>query len=651
VCGAALSRAVSDPWTIDDPSKATVDVAGLGDGTVWTNSRDVDLRVEASDPQSGIASIKADVRSADGERQLGLGQWGPDTLHATPRVFATPPLGVGRAAARRITAASSGRTSVTVRVTNGAGSTTTTRGAIRVDREKPTISWPEKVKPGARVVLRDGGAGLSEGSGLRIVGTDAEVRCVAAEPTCAVRVPASVRRGASVEVTAVDGAGNSRVAKRRVAAGSAGAPVPPPSATPRGDTTTIRNARVVGPGGEPFNGYALIQWADPGLTGGGVAQDATPPLFEGRVEGGLVPEFDVPTEVLAYGRALKNQSLNIVATLDADAGWTTLQFDVWDLATTVASARSGSRPLPQARPFKLSIDKKNATLRGYAGTRRATPRQAPPSPDNTTCGKSGAKGDRIWLAYAKSGKLETETMRIFEAHAWHDESFTFDLSMVKSVTVGVAISGSWNGAGVSATSNFEKSRTIEDEIGSKSRSRKGPFRTWVSMDVDVRRYDLYLVDKSEFQRYRTSEMTEGSPEQPGPKRRAEMLCPGNSRMQGHSVVQSGGGISWEGTPAAGRDGRVVDKAGGDSAYWDRAPADQKEMAVGRKAAYKVDRGFSVGGGAGSVSTFQARAEESASIARWKFTESAKDAKDHFFGGTEKGTAQTWPVIYAGQKKK
>lgn len=209
--------------TLDDPTKATTKVDGLGDGTLWTNTNGVDLKVASSDPQSGIAKIQAEVQTPTGTRKLALGEWRPDTLNSTARGPGVPPLAIDRSAARAITAASKGRTRVTIRTTNGAGATTVSRGAVRVDREKPTVTFPKTLKLGSTIALRDADSGVADAQ-LTIAGKVVKAQCSTGAKRCSVKLPGDTPSRAVVEVRVTDVAGNVKTTSKRAAKNDNAAP-------------------------------------------------------------------------------------------------------------------------------------------------------------------------------------------------------------------------------------------------------------------------------------------------------------------------------------------------------------------------------------------------------------------------------------------
>lgn len=323
--------------TVDDPSKADATIDGLGDGTLWTSSRDIDLRVAGSDPQSGIAKITAEVRTASGTRRLELGEWRPDTLGATPREAPKPPLATDRAVSRSLTAASSGRTRVTIRTTNGTGATTVSRGEVRVDREKPTITWPRTLKPGAAVVLRDGDSGAAEARlviGERVV----QDSCAKGAKRCVVRLPDDLPSRATVEAKITDVAGNARTASRR-AAKNGNEPDPgatPPKGPPVLDGELALDVSDVPASEDVWYGiYAKPDHADdPALD----AEDALP-LTEGVVKGGTVRTVNPRTTDPAAAQyvARRNGVLNVTI-IARSAGRLTARPAVWYLRSRGAAA-------------------------------------------------------------------------------------------------------------------------------------------------------------------------------------------------------------------------------------------------------------------------------------------------------------------------
>lgn len=206
----SLRKAV---FTVDDPSKPTVTVDGLPEGTTWTRNRQVRVKVASADPQSGIAKVEAVVRDGAEARTINLGQWNPDRFHVATRAPGTPPLEVARSADRTVTVARSGTTRLSFRATNGAGATTTSQAQVRVDRDRPDIDWPRRPGPGDALRVADSPSGVASAT-LTVDGRERDT-CANAR-SCRLVVPSDVSDRARVAVRVVDRAGNERSGDRTV---------------------------------------------------------------------------------------------------------------------------------------------------------------------------------------------------------------------------------------------------------------------------------------------------------------------------------------------------------------------------------------------------------------------------------------------------
>jgi hypothetical protein len=198
-------------FTVDDPSGPEVALGGLPDETTWTRDRRVALRVTADDPQSGIVSSEATVRGGGAQRIVRLGRWTPDRFHTVARQPATPALPASRSVERVITVGREGTTRVSVATVNGAGMKTSRTGRVRVDRDRPTVSLPRKVKPSDAIRVADRPSGVREAT-LSVDGREQD-RCTDAR-SCRLQVPSGVADRARVSVRVVDRAGNERTAAR-----------------------------------------------------------------------------------------------------------------------------------------------------------------------------------------------------------------------------------------------------------------------------------------------------------------------------------------------------------------------------------------------------------------------------------------------------
>jgi hypothetical protein len=205
-------------FTIDDPSRPTLAVSGVDTGTLWTNSRTVDLGIVAEDKQTGVEQISAEIRSQTGTRTLDLGRWQADAKHTVPRAYATPPLAERQSVDRVFGVAEDGRTTLIVRAKNGAGLAQTTRATVRVDRRAPQIDWPSAVRPGATIRIRDTASGFKR-STLSVAGVDVQ-GCAEGQRSCVLRVPTDVAPRSTVSVNVEDQAGNVVTAQRRTPATS-----------------------------------------------------------------------------------------------------------------------------------------------------------------------------------------------------------------------------------------------------------------------------------------------------------------------------------------------------------------------------------------------------------------------------------------------
>lgn len=194
-------------FKVDDPSAPQATVEGLSKNILWARSTDLTLKVNASDPQSGIARVEAKVSSATGTRTYRLGRWKPDTKNRVPRAPGTSQLAVQQQVERELHLSKRSRAKITVTTKNGARAKTKERGVLRIDRVDPDFKWPRRVKAGRTAKAQDRESGVA--SVVVKFGDTTTELCKREGRSCRFRLPAGIGSRQSVTVVVTDLAGNS----------------------------------------------------------------------------------------------------------------------------------------------------------------------------------------------------------------------------------------------------------------------------------------------------------------------------------------------------------------------------------------------------------------------------------------------------------